>query len=175
MALAEFKSQFLGGARPSLFTVNMVWPTGVESSGAGEKFSFDAKVAQIPGSTVNPIMVPYQGRNIKIAGDREFQPITFTIINDVDWIVRSSFEKWMNLMNRHADNVGATLPGDYQATFSISQLDRTGAVIATYVFEGGFPIEVGTIELGYEQVDQIEEFTVTMDYQWWTRAEAGIE
>lgn len=174
MSLAEFRSQFLGGARPTLYKVHCPFPSGVDSGGASLKLSFDAKVAQIPGATVNPINVPYRGRNLKIAGDRDFQPITLQVINDVDWKVRTAFERWLNLINGHAENVGATRMSQYQVDWSIEQYDRNGLVLAKYDFVGGFPIDVSTIDLGYEQVDTISEFSVTMDYQWWTRAEVGI-
>ena len=174
MSLAQFRSQFLGGARPTLYRVTCGFPSGVDSGSASVKLSFDAKVAQIPGTSVNPILVPFQGRNLKIAGDREFQPITITVINDSDWKTRTAFERWVNLINGHAENVGATRASQYQQDFSIEQFDRNGLVLAKYSFVGGFPIDVSTIELGYEQVDTLEEFTVTLDYQWWTREEAGI-
>jgi len=174
MSLQEFKAKFLGGARPTLFRVTMAFPDGVDPGEGSTKLSFDAKVAQIPGSNVNPINVPYQGRNLKIAGDRDFQPISISVINDSDWLVRTAFERWMNLMNGHAENIGATKPDQYQKDFTIEQLDRNGTVIASYEFVGGFPIEVSAIDLAYESVDTVEEFNVTMDYQWWTRAEAGI-
>lgn len=174
-SLSNFRTQFMGGARPTLFRVTAQFPPGVDSGQLTSKMSFDCKGAQLPGTTVNPILVPFQGRNVKIAGDRDFQPITLTVINDSDWQLRTAFERWMNLMNGHAENVGATLPKQYQTDFWIEQLDRTGLVIAKYVLVDAFPIDVSAIDLSYESVDTIEEFSVTLEMQYWKRPEAGIE
>ena len=42
--------------------------------------------------------------------------------------------------------------------------------ISTYRFEGLFPTEVSTIELGWDTNDTIEEFTVTFAFDWWENA-----
>lgn len=111
---------------------------------------------------------------MKIAGDRQFQPITLTVINDADWVVRNAFERWMNLMNQHGENRGASRPSEYQVDMILEQLDRNGDVIATYTLIGTFPSDVSPIELGYDQIDTIEEFSVTLEYSFWVRPEVGI-
>lgn len=175
MSLAQFRSQFNGGAKPTLYKVTGKFPDGTDSSGtAALKMSFDAKTAQLPGSSVGLISVPYKGRIVKLAGDRDFQPMTLTIINDTDWTIRTAFERWMNLINGHAENIGATRPDQYQTDFTIEQLDRNGIAIATYTLIGCYPSDISAIELGYEQVDTIEDFTVTLEMQYWQRGEAGI-
>jgi hypothetical protein len=81
----------------------------------------------------------------------------------------------MNLINGHAENIGATRATQYQTDFTVEQFDRNGLSLAKYDFVGGFPTDLSTIDLGYEQIDTIQEYTVTMEYQWWTRGDAGIE
>ena len=173
-SLTEFKANFQGGARPTLYNVLCSFPGGVADTQTSAKLQFAAKGAQLPGISLSPIEVPYQGRTVKIAGDRQFQPITLTVINDADWVVRNAFERWMNLMNQHGENRGASRPSEYQVDMILEQLDRNGDVIATYTLIGTFPSDVSPIELGYDQIDTIEEFSVTLEYSFWVRPEVGI-
>lgn len=173
-SLAEFRGQFEGGARPTLYNVSLVFPVGVADGKATEKMSFMCKGAQIPGITTGMIEVPYMGRTVKLAGDRQFQPINLTVVNDNDWLIRNAFERWMNLMNQHGENVGAIRPSEYQVDMVVDQLDRAGNVIASYTLVAAFPSDLSPIELGFDQVDTIEEWTATIEYSYWTRDQAGI-
>lgn len=57
----EFKSQLVGGgARPTLFQVQILNPV---LPNADFKVPFMVKTAQLPGSTLGTIEVPYFGRN----------------------------------------------------------------------------------------------------------------
>jgi hypothetical protein len=42
--------------------------------------------------------------------------------------------------------------------------------VRTYNFIGCFPSDVGSIDLSYENNDQIAEFPVTLNYSWWEAA-----
>lgn len=93
--------------------------------------------------------------------------MTLTIINDVDFSVRNAFERWMSLMNTHEGNLGVVNPNNYWADLTVSQLGRDGAVLKSYQLISAFPTNVSPIDLAFESTDQIEEFTVTMSYQYW--------
>lgn len=173
-SLSQFKGQFDGGARPTLYNVSLTFPVGVADGVASEKVTFMTKGAQLPGITTGVIEVPYQGRTIKLAGDRQFQPITLTVINDNNWIIRNAFERWFNLMNQHAENVGAVRPSEYQVDMVIDQLDRSGAVIASYTLVAAFPSDISPIDLAYDSIDTIEEWTATLEYSYWIRPDVAI-
>ena len=81
--------------------------------------------------------------------------------------VRDSMERWLNGINNHKANAGLTNPVDYQADLIVDQLDRDGNEIKTYNFRGAFPVNISNIELNYETVDTIEEFTVEFQIQYW--------
>ena len=70
-------------------------------------------------------------------------------------------------INNHKANTGLTNPVDYQADLLVEQLDRDESVIKTYNFRGAFPINISAIDLNYETVDTIEEFTVEFVIQYW--------
>jgi len=166
LGVDDFKSKIRGGgARPNLFKATVNFPT--YAAGDVELTSFMCKGAQLPASVTNVIDVPFRGRQLKVAGDRTFEPWTVTIINDTDFAVRDSMERWLNGINNHKANAGLTNPVDYQADLIVDQLDRDGTAIKTYNFRGAFPVNISNIELNYETVDTIEEFTVEFQIQYW--------
>jgi len=166
LGIEDFKSKLRGGgARPNLFKATVNFPG--YAGGDVELTSFLCKAAQLPASVMNVIEVPFRGRQLKIAGDRTFETWTATILNDTDFTIRNSMERWMNGINSHQANTGLTNPVDYQADLIVEQLDRDETVLKTYNFRGAFPINVGAIDLNYETVDTVEEFTVEFAVQYW--------
>ena len=94
----DFRSQMVfDGARPNLFQCELTFPTLVSGAAAQSKFTFMARAAQMPGSTVNQISQFYFGRELKFSGNRTFPEWTVTVINDEDFIIRDAFEKWKNV------------------------------------------------------------------------------
>ncbi len=180
--LDAFKGKLIGGgARSNLFECELYWPSGASPDNAddndlAERARFMVKAASLPASTISNIAIPFRGRQLKIAGDRTFEPWSITVINDVDFKLRDSFERWMNLMNKHEDNAGLTNPTSYQKDLVVRQLGRSSMdqhtsgeaipVLKEYQFRGAFPTTVSSIDLSYENTDAIEEFTVELEYQW---------
>ena len=181
--LDSFKAMMTGGgARSNLFEIELDWPASTKLDTRG---NFDlrtrmlVKAASLPASTISNIAIPFRGRQLKIAGDRTFEPWSITVINDIDFDIRNSFERWMNLMNKHEDNAGLTDPTEYQKNIIVRQLgksqvggnmstiDETIPVLKEYQFRGVFPTTVSSIDLSYENTDAIEEFTVELEYQWY--------
>tara|TARA_A200000159_G_scaffold46841_1_gene43139 strand:- start:2630 stop:3157 length:528 start_codon:yes stop_codon:yes gene_type:complete len=166
LGVDDFKSKLRGGgARPNLFKATVNFPG--YAGGDVELTSFLCKTAQLPASVMNVFEVPFRGRQLKMAGDRTFEPWTVTIINDTDFSIRNAMERWMNGINAHQANTGLSNPIDYQADLIIEQLDRDGDTLKTYNFRGCFPTNVSAIDVSYETVDAIEEFTVEFQVQYW--------
>ena len=162
----DFKSKLIGGgARPNLFKAIVNFPAYAQ--GDTELTSFMCKGAQLPGSVIAQIDVPYRGRQLKIAGDRTFENWTITVLNDTGMEVRNAMERWMNGMNEHVNNTGLSNPTDYQADMTIEQLDKAGNVTKSYTIRGAYPVNVAAIDLSYDSNDAIEEFTVELAYQYW--------
>ena len=172
-----------GGARPNLFECELYFPDDAvpedtTRDALTDRTRFLVKAANLPASNIAPINIPFRGRNLKVAGDRTFDPWTITIINDVDFSIRTAFERWMNLINKHEDNAGITDPTLYQKDLYVKQLGRAQVggtvpqteaqipVLKQYRFLGTFPTNVSDIALSYDSSDTIEEFSVTMEVQW---------
>ena len=165
LGVDDFKAKLRGGgARPNLFKATINFPS--YANGDPELTSFMCKTAQLPGSTFGVIDVPFRGRILKMAGDRTFEVWTVTIINDTDFAVRNALERWSNGIIAHSTNTGLVSPINYEADLKIEQLDRNGDSLKEYVFRGAFPNEIAPIDVSYETVDAIEEFTVTFTYQY---------
>ena len=180
--ITDFKSKMAGGgARPNLFEVELVFPDPLAiENDVKEKSMFLVKAALLPASNITPIEVNFRGRILKIAGDRTFDTWTVTVINDVDFAIRSAMEKWMDFINSMEDATGAQDPALYQPDAYVHQLDRDGSTLRSYKFHDIFPTNISAIDLSYETVDSVEEFTVEFQVQWWeaikgTGANAGGE
>jgi hypothetical protein len=170
--VAEFRANMIGdGARPNLFSVSLVFPTNViNSTSAGQKLTFMAKTAQLPGSSIGTVPVYYFGREMKFPGNRTFADWTLTIINDEDFAIRNALENWMNTMNSHAGNVrspAARNSGGYSVDANVIQYAKTGQELKKYKFVGMFPLDLAPIDLDWGSNDAIEEFTCTFAYQFW--------
>ena len=166
LGVDDFKAKLKGGgARPNLFKATINFPAYAQ--GDVEITSFMCKAAQLPGSIMGIVEVPFRGRILKIAGDRTFETWSPTILNDTDFVVRNAMERWMNGINAHSANTGLVAPADYSADLVVEQLDRDEAVLKKYNFRGCFPTNVSAIDLAYETNDAIEEFTVEFQVQYW--------
>jgi hypothetical protein len=49
----------------------------------------------------------------------------------------------------------------------VDQFDKAGNIIKSYKFVGSFPIDLTPIDVDWGSNDAIEEFGVTLAYQWW--------
>ena len=183
--LDAFKGRMVGGgARPNLFECEMYFPddavpTTTSKDALADKVRFLVKAAQLPASTLTQIDVPFRGRQLKIAGTRTYANWSITVINDIDFDIRTAFERWSNLINKHEDNAGIVNPADYQQPMIVRQLGRSGVggpvptsdpnvpVLKMYQFYGSYPVNISEIGLDYATGDAIEEFTVEMAYQWY--------
>ena len=165
LGVDDFKAKLAGGgARPNLFKITLGFPG--YAGGDVELTSFMCRTGQLPGSTVPAVPVAFRGRQLQIAGDRTFEPWSVTIINDTNFTVRDSMERWMNGINAHSQNTGLTTPIAYEADLKVDQLDRDGSTLKTYTFRGAYPQDLSEIALSYGDNDNIERFTCVWAYQY---------
>lgn len=195
----DFKNRLTGGgSRANLFECELTFPeqaltTGaspIDSAETSKDIRFLIKSAQLPGSTLTTMQVPFRGRTLKLAGDRTFDTWTITVLNDTNFRLRNAFEKWSNYINRHDDNSGVITPASYQREIVVHQLSRgvvgtnpsadtapdTGSaipILKSYKLYGCYPSSVDPIPLSSDVTDTIEEFNVTFEVQWWDAFDNG--
>jgi hypothetical protein len=156
-----------GGARPTLFQIILTMPPGIV--GDLSTLQFMARATQIPASNLGLIQIPYFGRKVKIAGDRTYDPWTITVMNDEDFKIRNSLEVWNQRINTHVGNLrDANLQEErlYKSVGTVTQFGKQGDVLRTYNLAGVFPETVSTIDLDWNANDQIEEFQVQFQYDY---------
>lgn len=177
----EFRSALRGdGARPTLFEIKVSFPTTLGQAFPTQDMKLFAKASTLPTSTVGSIIVPYQGRQIKVAGDRVYDDWNVTIINDETFSIRNAFEFWNNAMDQHTTESGkkrvngaSARPDSYVANVTITQLGKQGNKIKEYTLVNAFPYLIGQIDLSFESNDAIEEFDVTFAYDYFITPESG--
>jgi hypothetical protein len=188
----SFLQQVGQGVRSNLFQVSFYgFPNIIDGAGnqinlLTDTATYLCKSAALPSSNLGVIEVPFRGRQVKIVGDRTFDTWTATFINDTGFALRNAMEGWMAAMNSHTANtaqiynpsINATnatnVPTNYTADIVVQQLARTGnadgGILRTYNLWGCFPTNVSQIDLSYDSNDQIEDFTVEFQMQYWTAA-----
>ena len=170
-ALTEFKSALKqGGARPSLFSVEIQYPQGLRLPPTASKFLI--KATTIPASTIGTHEIFFHGKAIKVAGDRTFDTLDTTIINDEDFGIRATLEKWIDFISDHKLNKrvdqwkGQGETAEYKGEVIISQYSKAGESLHHYHLIGAFPSALSTINLDWG-TQEIEEFTCTWTFDRW--------
>jgi len=155
----------------------MPFPAFSAPGNAQTKLTFMCRSAQLPGATLGVVPVQYFGRELKFVGNRTFADWTITVINDEDFSIRNAFERWMNGINSHSLNVRnpvALAPGGYTVDGEVTQFGKKGDNIKKYKFIGLFPTDLTPIDVDWGSNDVIEEFSISLSYQWWESAETGV-
>ena len=180
-SVTEFKSNLSkGGARPSLFRVELQYPSGIQSFLSSllspNQASFLIKTTTIPASTIGSYDVFYHGKAIHVAGDRTFDTWDTTIINDEDFGIRKTLESWMGSIADHKLNTRKKetfvnmSEGDqakYKSTLKVIQYSKAGKELRAYEFKGAWPSALSTINLDWGTAE-IEEFTCSWLYDSWS-------
>jgi hypothetical protein len=168
----EFKSRLRGGgARANQFRVLIGFPG--YAGGSTRETSFLAQGASLPGQTVTDVPVNYRGRVLHVAGDRTFAPWQITVLNDTDFAIYRSFERWMNAVNNLQDNRGLTDPTGYKTDSRVEHLDRNEAVLKAYNFIGMYPTGLQDIPLDFSTNNVLETFTVDLIFDYFTTSLGG--
>ena len=172
-SVTKLKSNLLkGGARPSLFQVELLFPQVAGIKQPTIKSKFLVKGATIPASTIGAYDVYFHGRAVRVAGDRTFDTWETTIINDEDFALRKVLEKWIDLISdpklntrdkrvasvnkKEGENAG------YKKDIKVIQYNKNGKEGPHYHFRGAFPTALSAIALDWASAD-IQEYTWTYD------------
>ncbi len=172
----------LGGARPSNFEVFFPQLPNVPSNSSVQQTTYRAQAATLPEFRESTIDVFYQGRAIKVAGERTFVPWTCRFYNDVDFQLRDFFEAWSNLMNTlignqayAVDDIMAANGGYKVDLVRVTQLTKVLQPLRAYTFFGMYPEIVSAIELNWEAANRIETFDVQFAYDYFVPGNYDVE
>ena len=160
--------QALGtGVRSNLFRIVINKPPAIAIPDQ-DKLSLLVRAAQIPGTSLTPIEVPFRGARLKIPGDRTFDPWTVTIYNDQNMQYRTLFETWSNGLKGFVSNVSSADPSEYYCGIDVYQLDNQGNEIGTaWQLVDAWPGDITAIDLSSDNENTVSDFSITFQYQYW--------
>ena len=161
----QFKAQLIGGgARANQFRVILNTPSGIATGLIAANAQFMIRSASLPGQTITEVPVQFRGRQLYLAGDREFETWTTTVLNDTDFAIRNGMERWMNGINNLQTNTGVTNVTEYTADMVVQQLDRDDAILKQYTLTSCWPTAISAIDLNMDTASEIETFEITWRY-----------
>jgi hypothetical protein len=169
-SIISFKDGFNGGTRSNRFVVTPTWPSTINVTSADSQFKIVS--ASLPAVQVNTITVPYRGRNITFAGDRQYSTWSVGIYDDNNtenlW---KAMHKWSEYMDGHYTHLVKNNDYSYQGfqtTWNIKQLGPNGDMdspIKTIYLYKCWPSVVGEINLNMGEVNFVGfSVTLTFDY-----------
>lgn len=168
MKVNDFLGAFDGGARSNLFKCNITGQKGGGAfPGAGPGFQVYVKAIQLPEHALGEIAVNHMGRIYKYPGDRVYNDVQLTVLSDADMKARHFFEAWNHAFNKHQDNQGQKLTGQSGgAVVELTHLERDRSAVRTYKLNNAWCSDVSAVDLSYDNMDALVEFTVTIKYHY---------
>tara|TARA_B100001250_G_scaffold234644_1_gene201525 strand:+ start:186 stop:836 length:651 start_codon:yes stop_codon:yes gene_type:complete len=188
-SIDQFRGKFAEMARPNLFQVSIYLPKtqlqplqpvndalvtstqdneGQGTTSLDELTQFMVKAASFPASTIGVVEVPFRGRQLKIAGDRTYEPWSVTVLNDEGFTIRKQMETWAQTIQEYKINgSSAQSTGEYMGRAIVDQLSRDGEVIKQATLEGIWPSNISALDLDWGTNDTPEEYTVEFQVQYW--------
>ena len=188
-SIDQFRGKFAEMARPNLFQVSIYLPKtqlaplqpvddalvsstqdndGNGTTSLDELTQFMVKAASFPASTIGVVEVPFRGRQLKIAGDRTYEPWSVTVLNDEGFTIRQQMETWAQTIQEYKINgSSAQKTGEYMGRAIVDQLSRDGEIIKQATLEGIWPSNISALDLDWGTNDTPEEYTVEFQVQYW--------
>jgi hypothetical protein len=112
------------------------------------------------------------GRAIKLPGNRTYEDLTTTVINDEGYSFRNTIESWMGKLNSHVGNVRADaymskLTGYTKSMFLVTMKKDGDNDGAGWEFVNCFPTSLDQIDVNWDPNDAIMEYSITWAYDYW--------
>ena len=173
----EFLSLFLGKdgfAKSARYEVVIGPPKDLAIKSEGltnntRKISYHAETIAFPGrnletkedlSTYGPI------RNIVMGSTYEDLSATFYVSNDHK--EQKFFHEWQNTAyNMNSEKFGANYYYNYVGNIDIYQLDEKDTRRLGIRLMEAFPKTIGSIDMSYDNANQIEKMSVSFSYRYW--------
>lgn len=173
--LKDFKSGFNGGTRANRFEVIGSFPNGVSPQPITKFHIFSSS---IPAGTLGSIVIPWRGRNVFEAGDREFQPWVVGVYDDTGTKnIWRAMHSWSVLLNKHENNRVAYGQNAYFSdelsnggnallkTWTVRQLNDCNEVLKIIDLYRCFPAVVSEIPLDMGNGNAVQ-FPVTLSFDY---------
>jgi hypothetical protein len=159
--LTEFRKKIGDVARGYFFQISI--PSIDDNS---ESLTMMAKSTILPAYALEDKGFEFQGSRYKQAGHATFDDWNVTFLADEYHKLRHKFLSWQSLIFDPIRQIPFA-SGSYKKNgIKVLQLSKDGLVVSGYEFYGMYPSRVSEIQLS--QSGEIEEFTVTFSYDYFT-------
>lgn len=162
LKIEEFKANFLGGARPNKFEV--------EVPNLPDKARFLIKSSTLPGGNIGEVIFNYQGTQAKFAGDKTFNDWEVTMIIDEDYAGERELRGWHDLIKQTDSGLGAS-PSEYKRDCFITHYSHSGEVISQFKLVGTWIKTIPDAPLSWDTTDSNMEMSFTLAYDYPERVE----
>ena len=165
-SIIDFKNNFNGGTRANRFIVYPSWPSGISIPITDAQFKIVS--ASLPMATVNSISIPFRGRLINFAGDRQYSPWVVGIYDDGNsQNIWTALQRWKEALDGHWTHRVANNDFTYrtlQTTWRIDQLDvNANQVLRRIYLYKCWPSVIGEIGLNMGENDFVS-FSATLTF-----------
>ena len=166
--ILQFRNNFRG-TRNNRFKIILSLPGGNSLA----DLDLYGKATALPTASIGMIPVPWMGRVIKFSGERTFADWTVQLYDSsqAEGDVRSQMMQWLEQMDSARIH---DISYNFTASAEIHWDDLGGGQKSNHNNQSGFqkkvklfgvfPIDVGELQLSYDNVDQFSEFPVTFAY-----------
>ena len=97
--------------RAAFFGVRFTFPANVTSTptflnifAGSQTYPMLCKGARLPANEVEPIILSYFSRKVKIPGARQYQPLNLSFFTTGNFAQRHAFDEWQALFSSHTGN-----------------------------------------------------------------------
>lgn len=167
-SIQKFKDNFQGGTRANRFKVISSFPTSVLEPDRNES-TFKIYASSLPRAELGTIQVPYRGRLLNFAGDRNYSAWSISVYDDNNantlW---RSFQDWKEKLDGHLSHTVNGSNFSYknlQTNWSVQQLGLNGTVLRTIVLYRCWPEQVGQLNFDMASSNQ-NQFSVTIAFDY---------
>lgn len=162
-----FKSNFRDGQRSNLFYFLPNFPGFAQTGDMNnDRSTYLVRTTNLPSSTLEEILLNWQGYDFPIAGKHTFADMSVTFNTDHDAYIRQNFELWINKIHDPVTNEYALL-NEYMLDQRLQLLGNDGEPVLEFTLHDAWPKEVGQATLDYTSND-ITQFDVTIRYAYHT-------
>ena len=167
-----FKSNFRDGHRSNLWYFLPNFPADVVVGDMNnDRSTYLVKTTSLPASTLEEILLNWQGYDFPIGGKHTFTDIPVTFNTDHDALIRVNFENWINKIHNPVTNEYALL-NEYMLDQRLQLLGYDGSPVLEFVLHDAWPREVAAATLDYT-ANEITQFDVTFRYAYHTISSQG--
>lgn len=164
----HLKNQFRDVARPNLFKVKIVPPLPLIKDWDASKSGLLAlaKSANFPQISIKEWTYERAGQKLHIpTNEMDYGDMSITFINDVDFNIRTLFNRWQRLaLFNWERNVGAIPLLALSGTVVVYQYDSSLKPVYAIKLINAWPQTISSIELNQESENTPEEFSVEFKF-----------